>query len=440
MKRLISAKLKLHTTPDQFTALRQTVLAYRDALNFVSQYAYQHGKMSNAMALQKGTYAEIRTRFHLPAQMACSANRQVGATYKGLWTKVQKNAQARCDGRTTKRYRGLDQAPKFSNPTLTYQYKRDYSFKTNQSVSVRTLSGRIVVPYTGYDEHVMLFQKSAEIGAANLWYDKAKKQFYLLVSLEIEKPDPMVETYTGVVGVDVGVRYLAVTSTMCGDCSFYSGKRVKHRANHYARLRKRLQKKGTRGAKRRLKAIAGRERRLKADANHVVSKRIVSQHPNSLIGLEHLTDIRERTARRTGSKTTRAQRRANATHSKWSFAELQDMIAYKALMHGSMAIRVDAHYTSKACPRCGHTSSANRPRHGLLFVCQSCRSTLHADLVGARNIAMRTLLIQQDWVSTGILSACPDGSDYEAKAKRLARYSELRWSPDPSPCIHAGVV
>ena len=31
-----------------------------------------------------------------------------------------------------------------------------------------------------------LIQKGAEIGAAKLWYDKPKKQFYLLVSLEIE--------------------------------------------------------------------------------------------------------------------------------------------------------------------------------------------------------------------------------------------------------------
>ena len=39
---LISAKLKLHTTPEQFSALRQTQLAYRDALNYVSRYAFAH--------------------------------------------------------------------------------------------------------------------------------------------------------------------------------------------------------------------------------------------------------------------------------------------------------------------------------------------------------------------------------------------------------------
>ena len=439
MKTVISAKLKLNTTPEQFAQLRATQLAYRDALNFVSKYAFEHGNMSNKVALQDGTYDAIRARFHLPSQMACSVPRQVGATYKGLWTKVKKNAEARSSGRTKKRYRGLDQAPKYISPTVTYQYTKDYSFKSLEQVSVLTLEGRVIVPYTGYSQHVELIQKGAQIGAAKLWYDKPKKQFYLLVSLEIEIADPTPQTHTGIAGVDVGVRYLAVTSTTRGDRSFYSGKKGVHQANHYARLRKRLQRKGTRAATRRLVVISGRERRLKANANHVVSKRIVTRHPSSLIGLESLTDIRDRTPRKHGKRASKKQRRANAAYSKWSFAELQSMIAYKALMHGSMAIKVDANYTSKACPVCGHTCDANRPNHGLMFVCQNCHYTLHADLVGSRNIAMRTLLMRQDWMSTGTLSECPDMSSVEAKAARLQRYAELRWSLDTSSSASSGL-
>jgi len=44
MKQIITAKLKLHTDPAQFAALRTTQLAYRDALNFVSRYAFEHDK------------------------------------------------------------------------------------------------------------------------------------------------------------------------------------------------------------------------------------------------------------------------------------------------------------------------------------------------------------------------------------------------------------
>src|SRR5213080_1862278 len=141
MKQMLTAKLKLKTTPEQFQALRQTQLAYRDALNSVSQYAFEHGKTSSGRALQQNCYDDIRLKFGLPAQMACNVPRQVGATYKGLWTKVKQNALARQAGLTKKRYKGLDNAPKFVAPTLTYNYGYDYSFKRHQQVSVLTLLG-----------------------------------------------------------------------------------------------------------------------------------------------------------------------------------------------------------------------------------------------------------------------------------------------------------
>ncbi len=426
MKQLRVAKLKLHATPEQFQALRAMQVAYRDALNYVSRYAFEHGKMSNKVRLQDGTYRDIRTRFKLPAQMACSIPRQVGATYKALWTKVKHNVALRKAGKTKKRYKGLDQAPKYVSPTLDYQLGHDYSFKTEQRVSILTLQGRVIVSYTGYDTHVALIGQGAHIGAAKLWYDKPRKQFYLLVSLQVEVAAPTPETHQQVVGIDVGQRYLAVVATPGNDTRFYSGRAIRAKADHYARLRKRLQKKGTRSATRRLVVISRRERRLKQDCNHRISRRIVDAHPHSIIGLEHLTDIRERIKRRKGKRASKKQRRANRHASKWAFAELHSYIAYKAALSGSMAIKVDAHYTSQACPRCGYTSKDNRPEKGLLFVCQSCHYTLHADLVGARNVALRTLLARQDWTSTGHLSVAPDASDDKAKAARRKRYAELR--------------
>src|ERR1700737_787581 len=129
MKQALTAKLKLHASPEQFQKLRATQLAYRDALNFVSRYAFEHGKMSNKVRLQDGTYRDIRAHYGIPAQLACSIPRQVGATYKGLWTKVKKNAAMRKAGVTKKRYKGLDEAPHYVAPTLEYQLGHDYSFK-----------------------------------------------------------------------------------------------------------------------------------------------------------------------------------------------------------------------------------------------------------------------------------------------------------------------
>jgi putative transposase len=441
MKQIITAKLKLNTTTDQFQALRTTQLAYRDALNAVSRYAFEHGKTSSNITLHRGMYAELRTRSHLPSQLACSVERQVAATYKGLWTKLKKNAEHRRKKITRKRFKGLDTPPKYSSPTVQYTYERDYTFQRNQQVSLGNLGGRTSIPYQGYDKHMALIRHGASIGDAKLWYDKPQKCFYLLVSLEIDVPELTCDHLKEVVGVDVGIRYLAVTSTSIGKATFHPGKRVRHQANHYARLRKRLQKKGTRGAKRRLRRIEQRERRLKAQANHTIAKQIITQHPHALIGLEQLTDIRERRKRRKRKKNGKGYervspkaRKANRVYSQWSFAELHALLSYKATLAGSLAIKVDADYTSKACPVCGHTEDSNRPEKGLLFACQNpnCRYTLHADLVGARNVTLRTLVLRQDWSTTGCLSITPDTSDKEAKAARLQRYAELRWSPDAS--------
>jgi putative transposase len=433
MKTTLTAKLKLLTTPAQFRALRATQLAYRDALNYVSAYSFAHRKTSSGKRLQKATYADLRSQFGLPSQMACNVPRQVGSTYQALWTKAKKNAEARRLGYTKRRFKGLDKAPHYVSPTLTYNLGRDYSLRIGQQVSLLTLAGRLHVHYQGYSRHVALLQAGATIGGAKLWYDRGKQRFYLLVSLTLQTPDPTPERQRRVLGVDVGQRYLATVATLGNGVQFFSGKEIRAKADHYARVQKRLQRKGTRSATRRRIALGQRERRLKLQTNHAISKRILDTHPQAFIGIEDLNGIRDRTKRKHGKKASKKQRRANRHASKWAFAQLHGLLAYKAVLAGSLCIKVDADYTSQACPRCGYKSRENRPKQGLLFLCQQCQYTLHADLVGARNIALRALVIRHDWMTTGRLSDAPDVTDNEAKAARLARYAELRWSPVTSP-------
>lgn len=44
MEQVITVKLKLTLTPEQKTALREVALAYRDALNYTSQMAFDNRK------------------------------------------------------------------------------------------------------------------------------------------------------------------------------------------------------------------------------------------------------------------------------------------------------------------------------------------------------------------------------------------------------------
>ncbi len=447
MKVTLTAKLKLTHTLEQKQALDKVTLAYRDALNFTSSFAFEAGKLSQAAKLQKLVYSEIRSRFLLPSQMACNIPRTVAATYKTLWTRAKRNSDAKKANpdrvldeaapvgpvRKIKRYKGLDAAPKFVSRTLTYSYERDFGFKTGQKVSVQTLEGRLVLPYEGYQKHLEYIAQGAEIGAGKLWYDKAKKQYYLLVSLEVELPATDSSSYKKIVGIDVGQRYHAVVTDSRNKSMFFSGQETNQRKDHYVRIRKSLQRKGTRSATRRLVLLSGRERRFIADRNHQLSSHILARYPQAILGLEDLTHIRERTEGHSSPKSSQKARKARKRRSQWSFAELQTFVAYKAPLQGSFVVKVDAHYTSQQCVGCGHTSRGNRPHKGLMFRCEVCGYELHSDLLGARNIALRTLLVRQDWTSTGVLSAHPDVSDAETKTARLSRYAGLRWSPDANP-------
>ena len=432
MKVTLTAKLKLKHTGEQKSALDAVTLAYRDALNYTSQAAFEMEKSSNAAKIQKEVYSHLREYFGLGAQMACTVPRQVGATYKTLWTKVRQAVAKRAVNPKTRRYKGMDTAPKFVSRTLSYQYQRDYSFKKDQRVSIQTLDGRMVLGYDGWDRHLGYIVDGAEIGAGKLWYDQRKKQYFLLVALTVTLPDADPMTYKQVVGVDVGMRYLATVSNTRDQAFFKSGKPTLRVAEGFAKARKSLQQKGTRSAVRRLVALSGRERRFIADTNHSLASEILRTFPNAFIGVEELTGIRDRTNRRSRPGSSAKQKRANRRQARWSYAELLGFLAHKAPLRGSTVVKVDAHYTSQTCPKCGHCSRDNRPEKGLLFVCAGCGYTLHADLVAARNVGLRALLVRQDWSSTGYLSIAPNVSDAETKAVRLQRYAELRWSPDTS--------
>jgi IS605 OrfB family transposase len=433
----LTCKLKLLLSKEQEEAVRRTALAYRDALNHTSAVAFANGKMSQGMKLQTMVYLDLRERFKLPSQMACNVPRQVAAAYKTLWERAKANAAHKAKGWTKRRYRGLDKAPKFTSLTVTLNYRRDWSLGKDQTVSVGTLDGRIRCRYEGWNRHLEWLKAPHEhgvtIGAAKLWQDPVSKAWYLMVSIDKALEQNPLDAITTVKGVDLNRRNIAVESDTRGRCRFYHGGRERHLAERIARTRSSLQAKGTRGAKAVLRKLALRERRLNANIAHCVSKAIAE--PHAMVGMEWLKDIRNRTERHHSKKASVKMRKSNLKVSSWNFADLQAKIAYKTRLLGGVPIWVDADYTSQTCPVCGHVERENRPRQGFLFVCAHCGYKLHADLVAARNISMRTLLVRQDWARTGRLSAVPEASGDEAKAARLSRYAELRWSLDASSAL-----
>jgi putative transposase len=130
-------------------------------------------------------------------------------------------------------------------------------------------------------------------------------------------------------GIDLGVVNIATDS----DGEIHSGRAINNVRARHRRLRTKLQKKGTKGTRRRLKRLAGKERRFARHVNHVISKRIVAKAERTTRGLalEDLQGIRTR---------ARARRPQRAALHSWAFAQLRAFLVYKARRVG---VRVVLH-------------------------------------------------------------------------------------------------
>lgn len=364
--------------------LVETMQKYSEGMNYVSEVVFQNGKVIPARKLQGLVYSHLREKIGLKSQVSCNIPRQVAGSYKTLLEQIK------C--KKTK-WQKLQYTPS----SMTLSYKRDYRI-TEDSVSITTYSsGRKTYKIQNYDYAKQYFKKPWKFAASKVVkHDNGEYYFHLTISQEIE--EPAIEQASNFMGVDVGINYLAVASTTDKKCKFFAGGEIKNKRNIYSKMRARLQSKGTLSAKRVLKRLAGKEQRFMKDVNHCISKAIVKfavQENVSVIGLEDLTEIRDRT----NGKLHKKQR---YLHNSWAFRQLQSFIEYKAKQAGILVEYVNPEYTSQTCNRCNHISKNNRK--GLRFHCEACGYEMNADLNASRNIEHRTRDFRYSLESQGCLS------------------------------------
>jgi IS605 OrfB family transposase len=221
------------------------------------------------------------------------------------------------------------------------------------------------------------FDGTWRFGTAKLVLKKGKYFLHIPMTKTFEDVD--LNQIRNVVGVDLGVNFIATAYDSKGITTFFRGRWIKDKRAHYQRIRKSLQKRGTCSARRRLKAIGQRENRWMTHVNHAVSKALVEKAgKNSLIVLEDLEGVR--------SATEKVRKRDRWYVVNWAFYQLQEMIKYKAKMNQSTVIVVDPKYTSQTCPKCGHTEKANRDKKKHIFRCRTCGYTSNDDRIGAMNL------------------------------------------------------
>jgi len=306
------------------------------------------GKVTNKIEAQELCYRDVRERFGLGSQTAILCIHRAVEAYK----------------------RDTSIVPVFRpDAAITYDV-RTLSFKGPDQVSILTLSGRIKVPFLmgGYQAERIGYPK----GQSDLVRRKDGKWFLLIT---VTVPDGTDVPFGDFLGVDLGLAEIAADS----DGTTHSGKPVDDVRRKHNLRRKRLQRKGTAGAKKKLKRDSKKEARFRRHQNHVISKTLVetARRTGRGIAVEELTGIRDRVTARGSDARNRL--------SGWSFGQLYAFLAYKAQIAGVPVAKIDPRNTSRTCAECGHCERSNRKsRAG--FRCKACGHEAHADVNAARNI------------------------------------------------------
>jgi IS605 OrfB family transposase len=341
--------LQIQLLPDREHAgrLRETVERFNEAANWLAGVAFER-RTANKLLLQRIAYRDLRDRFGLSAQMAVRCIAQVGEAYK----------------------RDKAKRPRFRKHAAMPFDRRMMSFRGIDRVSLLTLTGRALVPFLMGKYQAEPFTDAK--GQADLVLREDGKWF-LLVTVDVPAGTPI--PATDFIGVDLGIANIATDS----DGNQQSGSDVEKIRRKHNLQRKRLQRKGTKGAKKKLGRMAGKEARFRRRENHRISKAIVESAKGTGrgIALGDLGGIRERiTARGTDARNRL---------SGWSFAQPYGFLAYKAERAGVPVVTVDPRNTSCTCAECGHCRKSNRKSQAE-FACKACGHRAHADRNAALNI------------------------------------------------------
>lgn len=255
------------------------------------------------------------------------------------------------------------------------------SFK---AVDMRYDSDNVGIPVSG-KERVWVplivpayFGEYRELEKGRCTIIKDDDAWYASVSVEY----PIKEEYDakGVLGVDLGIRQIAVLSTPDGTVNRFYGGGMLCRARELDTRREALmeQKNGDNTVYRALQRVAGKESRFMHDVNHKIAAEIVelAKHYRYAVAVENLKGLRKGRA----SKTLRRM-----LH-RWAYRDLCDKLEYKAEAEGVPLEYVDPRSTSKTCSGCGEKNEVGGSKQ---YTCNECGVELNRDLNAARNIAAR---------------------------------------------------
>src|SRR5262249_26109161 len=214
------ARIQLRPAPEDAAKLKAAMEHFNAAADFVAGVAFEH-RTANVFDLRKLCYAAVRERFGLSSQMA-----QLAIKAASDASKRDKSARVR-----------------FRKHAAVPYDQRIMSFKGPDRVSLPTLQGRVRGPYIvgAYDAERLERPR----GQSDLVYRDGK--WFLFVTVDV--PDGTPIDPIDFIGVDLGIANIAADS----DGNRHSGGEVERVRRKHALQRRRLQRKNTKGAKKKIR-------------------------------------------------------------------------------------------------------------------------------------------------------------------------------------------
>lgn len=236
-------------------------------------------------------------------------------------------------------------------------------------------------------------------GSAQISISK-KNKIELIISYEFEKEDIQVLDKKKILGIDLGIKKVAVMSIFDSSKNQYGyfswktnsidGKELVVFRQKYYNIRRdlsiasKISGKGRNGhgyntKMKKINNIRNKIANFNDTYNHKVSKYIIDFAINNNCGTIQMEDLSGVTIN-TYEKFLK----------EWSYYDLQQKIEYKAKENNIEVIKIDPSYTSKRCNKCGNIHEENRDckKDQAKFKCVICGHEDNADINASKNIAM----------------------------------------------------
>ncbi len=345
MNQALSVRCKLIVPTNFRDKVDETLVGFADACNQILAVA-KHDNCWNTTKLHHKVYKPTREATGLKANHVCQAIRRV-----------------------INQKKATKQIHKFRPTSISLDARTFKYVEDKQQVGVTLKSKRVNFDLKIGGYQIALLRGQAPTSAT---LSKTRQGDYY-INIVVEVPTQPRNKTPKVLGVDVGLRDIASTSTG----KSWDGQQLRKTRAKFARVCASIQSKRTKSSKRLLRRLSGRERRFQKWVNHNISKQLIAEAKEfGVIAFEDLTGIRQR------AKVRKSQRRE---HNSWAFYQLRLLTEYKANVAGIELVLVDPRYTSKTCNCC--KVIGNRDKKVFRCINKFCGWIGDADHNGALNIA-----------------------------------------------------